>query len=85
VGKVSNVKCSVNECVYWGAGDVCEAEAIEINRNVKVHEGFVVGPGRRGMETGHIGDLGSRIRKGSNAWTSEHTMCRTFRPRPQGQ
>ncbi len=84
MGKVSNVKCSVDECVYWGTGDVCEAEAIEVNRNARPHEGATSGIGRRDMETGRMGDLSARMRREGAVWTSEHTMCRTFRPRPTG-
>ncbi len=85
MGKVSNVKCSVDECVYWGTGDVCEADAIEVNRDSRIQEGVTSPLGRRDMETGRIGDLGSRTRKEATVWTSEHTMCRTFRPRPVGR
>jgi hypothetical protein len=87
VGKVANVKCSVDECVYWGTGDVCEADTIEVNRNTRIHEGGTAGAGlsRRDMETGRLGDLSARARRESVAWTSEHTMCRTFRPRPTGR
>ncbi|HXL04348.1 MAG: DUF1540 domain-containing protein [Firmicutes bacterium] len=87
MGKVSNVKCSVDECVYWGTGDVCEAESIEVKRNTRSHEGGAAGAelGRRDMEAGRMGDPGTRARKENMAWTSEHTMCRTFRPRPMGR
>ena len=86
MGKVSNVKCSVDECVYWGVGDVCEAEAIEVNRNVRAHEGTISGiGGRRDMETGRMGELGLRMRREGVAWTPGILCAGHFvRDRPGG-
>ncbi len=82
MGRITGVKCTVNECAYWGSGDVCEADAIEVNRNA----------GRRGaargadMEVGRIGERGAAGAGGAGfaARTSEHTMCKTFKPKPAG-
>lgn len=27
---VTDVKCNVRNCLYWGAGEICEADAIEV-------------------------------------------------------
>ncbi|MDI7248210.1 MAG: DUF1540 domain-containing protein [Bacillota bacterium] len=80
MGRITGVKCTVSECAYWGSGNVCEADAIEVNRN----------PAQRGaargadMEVGRIGERGEARGRGLSARTSEHTMCKTFRPKPAG-
>ncbi len=80
VGRVTGVRCTVDECVYWGSGDVCEADAIEVNTNPAVARGT------RGadMEAGRIGERDTRGRAEPASTTSEETMCRTFRPKPAG-
>jgi len=80
VGRITGVKCTVDECVYWGSGDVCEADAIEVNTNPAVARGA------RGadMEVGRIGERGARGAGEYASRTSEETMCRTFRPKPAG-
>ncbi len=80
MGRITGVKCTVDECVYWGSGDVCEADAIEVNTNPAVARGA------RGadMEVGRIGERGTRGAGEFASRTSEETMCKTFRPRPAG-
>lgn len=121
MGRITGVKCTVSECVYWGSGNVCEADAIEVNRNpaqrgaargagmevgrigersgargaargVDVEVGRI---GERGeargaardadVEAGRIGERGETLGGGEfTAWASEHTMCKTFKPRAAG-
>ncbi|MBO8126585.1 MAG: DUF1540 domain-containing protein [Firmicutes bacterium] len=33
--KHTGVKCTVDSCYYWGSGNVCEADEIEIKNNVR--------------------------------------------------
>lgn len=101
MGRTTGVKCTVNECVYWGSGNVCEADAIEVNRN-PAQRGAARGAG---MEVGRIGEragargaargadveagrLGERAEAPGEgrfaALASEHTMCKTFKPRAAG-
>lgn len=28
---LTSVKCTVSDCYYWGRGDLCEADGIEVN------------------------------------------------------
>ncbi len=64
---MARVRCRVEECTYWGRGNVCEADAIEVATN------------RRdvNMEVGTIGAPGQANR----ATNSRQTQCTTFRPR----
>ncbi|MEW6227665.1 MAG: DUF1540 domain-containing protein [Bacillota bacterium] len=80
MGRITGVKCTVDECVHWGTGNVCEADAIEVNTNPAAARGA------RGadMETGRIGERGARGAGEFASRTSEQTMCKTFRPRPAG-
>lgn len=81
MGRITGVKCTVSECVYWGSGNVCEADAIEVNRN-PAQRGAARGAG---MEVGRIGERGETLGGGEfTAWASEHTMCKTFKPRAAG-
>ena len=84
MSKVANVKCSVDECVYWGSGNVCEADAIEINRNSGFSQGGITDSGFGGsdIEAGQLGEFITHSRKDSTASISQHTMCRTFKPKP---
>ncbi|MGE5592964.1 MAG: DUF1540 domain-containing protein [Betaproteobacteria bacterium] len=101
MGRITGVKCTVSECAYWGSGNVCEADAIEVDRNSALRGGAR----DSGMEVGRIGERGEargraratdvevgRIgeRGGAAAGTefavsaSEHTMCKTFKPKAAG-
>jgi hypothetical protein len=63
----ADVKCTVTPCTYWSKGNVCSAEAIEVNNNTDVMNSS------NDME---IGDIGK-----SKAGASCETMCKTFKPK----
>jgi hypothetical protein len=69
---MTNVRCSVNTCHYWGQGDVCRASDITVKNNMAtdMDDDFEEGPA--GMEIGILG---------SSAKTSGQTCCETFKPR----
>ncbi len=110
---LDGVKCTVDTCQFWAAGNRCEANKIEVDVSTGAGGtrdlggltdiGGEAGPagvrGRAGME---IGEIGGRYRRGviepetdyeigdlgaagggrrAQARRSEHTCCRTFRPR----
>lgn len=60
------IRCTVSNCGFWGNGDVCEAEKIEVavtgSAGARMDAGRMVGAGRR-------------------AATSEETCCVTFKPK----
>lgn len=63
--RLTNVKCSVRNCAYWGRGDVCQADSIE-----------VAVTGSPGARTDFDAAAGA-----FQAPTSEWTCCVTFKPR----
>ena len=111
---LDGVKCTVDTCQFWAAGNRCEADKIEVDVSRETPGtrglggltgiGGEAGPagvrGRAGLE---IGEIGGRYRRGvvepeatgfevgelggaagggrAQAMRSEHTCCRTFRPR----
>lgn len=88
---MTEVKCKVETCYYWGRGDICKADSIMVDNNTSA-----VRRGTTGME---IGDLDTRIgeqsrienksstdvqttrQSGVHAKTSDETLCATFRPK----
>lgn len=44
---MTNVKCNVRSCHYWGNGNVCTADTITVDNNVSETGTF-------GMETGDL-------------------------------
>lgn len=76
---MTEVKCRVESCHYWGSGDICNAETIQVDNNVSGSRTF-------GMETGELysGKETHRtqdVQDKEHARTSEQTLCRTFRPK----
>lgn len=79
---MTKVRCTVDNCVYWGSGDVCKAEAIWINSNMSDEsigqssfydlEFAVEGPEPSVSESGA---------DSSSATSSRHTCCDTMRPK----
>jgi len=103
---LDGIKCTVDTCQFWAAGNRCEADKIEVDINHQAARRTGAGAGmeigemggryRRGViepeeDFFEIGELGTRregagvpgpTRGGSTrAYQSEHTCCRTFRPR----
>ncbi|HHX29317.1 MAG: DUF1540 domain-containing protein [Bacillota bacterium] len=74
---MTDVKCKVSSCHYWGHGDICQADSIMVDYNNR--QSF-------GMEVGSL-DVGDRSGKSSvttgneSATKSEETLCKTFRPK----
>ena len=63
------ILCTVNSCFYYGSGDRCKAESIQVQNNSATL-------GNTNMEIGSIG--------GRDAQQSNHTLCNTFIPKEQG-
>lgn len=79
---MTDVKCKVESCHYWGHEDICEADSIVVDNNKK-HGAF----GK--MEAGDLDvtDTAGRPTGGAGrssgmlANRSEETLCKTFRPK----
>ncbi len=69
--KTTGVSCYVDNCQYWGTGQVCKADQIVVDNS----RGRTSGRGSYGMEVGEMG------KGGSDATTSSETMCQTFKPK----
>lgn len=65
---MTNVKCKVSSCHYWGTDNVCEASEIKVKNNFHGGAGM-----NTDMEIGKIG-------KEDEAGKSSETMCETFKP-----
>ncbi len=68
----SRIKCYVDSCEYWGHGNKCMADEIEVDNMHRTR------PGKGDMELGQLGAGHGEARK------SEETCCETFRPRRRG-
>lgn len=71
-----DVKCTVDACHYWGAGNLCKADVIEVNHNMSALRNQV---GGTRMEVGEISTTASN--KALSARHSDHTRCNTFKPK----
>lgn len=74
---MTDVKCKVSSCHYWGHGDICQADSIlvDYNRNQSFR-----------MEVGSLDTEGTHNRPtaegaSEKATRSEETLCKTFRPK----
>lgn len=67
---MTRVKCTVDTCQYWGQGQVCAADEIEVNSN---YGGTGAGRTAFADELSTAGQSAAR--------TSAETMCQTYRPR----
>jgi len=67
---MARVKCTVDTCHYWGQGQVCTADEIEVNSQYGA-----TGTGRTAFSA-ELSTAGQ-----SAARTSAETMCQTYRPR----
>jgi len=80
---LTEVKCKVESCYYWGTGDVCKADTIVVDNNTMSRTGMEAGNldvgnagkerGRRGFEAGelNIGATGGRQTTGTNLGKNE--------------
>lgn len=75
---MTNVRCSVDSCHYWGEGEVCTADSIWVKNNTGGDADDEQAMGRGGMEVGAIGE---RRAAGRSARRSSETCCETMRPR----
>ncbi|NLG85324.1 MAG: DUF1540 domain-containing protein [Firmicutes bacterium] len=79
---MTNVRCSVDRCEFWGEGQVCKADTIWVKNNM-------VGDRDDDLKTefadepGNI-PAGENAAKGASAGTSRQTCCATMRPRREG-
>lgn len=96
---LSGVKCTVDTCHFWAAGNRCEAEKIEVDvdhATIAARGMETAGRAGGGMEIGEMGGRRGAAEAGAavyeavgrggrgnraEARQSEHTCCRTFRPR----
>lgn len=62
---MSRIKCTVDECHFWGSGNRCTADEIEVSYDQTVSEDM------------EIADFD----QARFARTSTMTCCRTFRPK----
>lgn len=71
---MTKVRCSVDNCEFWGKGDVCEAQSIWVknNDNCDIDIGFSA------MDAEFAADFGD---ESPSAKTSRHTCCETMRPK----
>lgn len=81
---MTDVKCKVESCYYWGQGDICRADSIMVDNNKRS------APLGR-MEAGNL-DVNENTGRSSvspggtdknQATRSEETLCKTFRPKTQ--
>ena len=70
--KHNRIKCYVDSCEYWGHGNMCVADRIEVDNMSRR------APGKGDMEVGRLGAGYGEAR------ASDDTCCETFRPR-QGE
>lgn len=66
---MTEVRCKVSSCHYWGSGEVCQAPSIMVKNNFNGG----MGGASEDMEVGGIG-------QNDEAGTSTETMCETFVP-----
>lgn len=83
---MTEVKCKVKSCHYWGNGDVCEAETIVVDNNHTNSTASRIEAGEEGAISSRFGafeisNLDAQVAEPKNASTSEETLCRTFRPK----
>lgn len=80
---MTKVRCTVDNCVYWGSGDVCKASTIWINSNMTEESAGQL-PGLDDVEFSLEGPGPSYSRNSqdsSSAKSSSHTCCDTMRPK----
>lgn len=74
---MTNVRCSVDTCKFWGEGEVCKADAVWVKNNMTndtddelYQTEFADEPGIKPDEN----------KKSTSAGTSSQTCCETMRP-----
>lgn len=78
---MADIKCSVDSCEYWGEGQVCTADSIQVKNSMASDSDDELGTGRGGMEVGSLGNEGRLRARSTTAKTSSDTCCETMRPR----
>ncbi len=89
-----NVRCTVSNCRYWGTGDNCQAQRIEVavagSPNARGDAGRLAAAraaertddrGRGGRAADREDRLDAAQPAGDQAATSYQTCCVTFKPR----
>jgi hypothetical protein len=77
---MATIRCSVKPCHYYGEGDYCTADEIFVKTQMRYDADDDLGSGRD-MEIGDLGRESKGDRSSSQAVTSSHTCCETFRPK----
>jgi len=88
---LTEVRCKVSSCYYWGNGDVCKADTIMVDndtgstgRGVRMEAGDLSINTRNDAQS-DIRKSGTDVHSGSHstnqARTSSETICSTFRPK----
>lgn len=87
---MTQVRCSVDTCQYWGEGQVCRADSIWVRDNAMHGAGATATRGAAGSARMEIADEPGTVirpgqttttRPGSSASTSNETCCGTMKPR----
>jgi hypothetical protein len=74
---VTDVKCKVSSCHYWGHGDICGADSIMVDYNRTRSFRMEVGS----LDPDDIKGKSSVTTDTEKAMRSEETLCKTFRPK----
>jgi hypothetical protein len=77
---MTKVKCTVDSCEYWGKGQVCNAEEIEVKNDItgdadRFSDHYINAAMEVGAEFDSLGF------KDGDARTSAQTCCETMRPK----
>ncbi|WP_335868894.1 DUF1540 domain-containing protein [Bacillus sp. 2205SS5-2] len=62
------VKCSISNCTFWGSGNQCNAETIQVDLDAHANFSYEMA-----VELGEFSHQ-------DNAGTSAETCCKTFNP-----
>jgi len=67
---MTEVRCTVDSCKFWGMGDVCKADLIWVKNNLRGDAGIEIAT-----------EWGEAKSSRKSAQTSDQTCCETMRPR----
>lgn len=84
---MTEVRCSVHSCEFWGKGDICGAGKIWVRSNFAGDEedDLFFNPDLEFAEELPLaGGGGGRAGEETTARTSQQTCCETMRPREGG-
>ncbi len=70
---MTDVKCKVQSCHYWGNNDICTADSIMVDNNTASRSGSTR------MEAASLDMKSATSGSAVHAHTSYETLCSTFR------